>query len=204
MSTRLLMLNGSLRGSSGNTQALLTLARGFVPADVLVEEVSLAEYQGTVETLVACLTRSDALFFGSGVYWSSWGSPLQRFLEVMTGYELTPCFLGKPAAVLLSADSLGGADVAQRLQGVLNHLGCSSPPLASVVVTRVTHEVRGKPGFEDVFQPDDVRVAIENLCIAARAPRPEWATWGIARTPPVTGPYPSSGPLLAGLPRFVP
>jgi hypothetical protein len=129
---------------------------------------------------------------------------LQRFLEVMTGYELTPCFLGKPAAVLLSADSLGGADVAQRLQGVLNHLGCATPPLASVVVTRVTHEVRGKPGFEDVFQTEDLRVSLENLCIAARAPRPEWATWGIARTPPISGPYPSSGPLLAGLPRFVP
>ena len=61
-------------------------------------------------------------------------------------------------------------------------------------------------GAQEVGQTDAPRFyrLVENLCIAARAPRPEWATWGIARTPQVTGPYPSSGPLLEGLPRFVP
>ncbi|MFZ5889656.1 MAG: NAD(P)H-dependent oxidoreductase [Myxococcota bacterium] len=201
---RLLMLNGSLRGQSGNTHALLELARSWLPADVAAECVSLADYAGSVEALASSLEASDALLFASGVYWSSWGSPLQRFLEVMTSYELSPAFLGKPAAVLFSADSLAGADIAHRLQGVLNHFGCWSPPLSSVVVTRLAGEVRGRVGFEDVFQLDDFRTALQNLCAAAALPKANWSSWGIARTPAVAGAFPSSGPLLAGLPRFVP
>ncbi|MGC4087444.1 MAG: NAD(P)H-dependent oxidoreductase [Polyangiaceae bacterium] len=203
MTTRLMMVNGSLRGSAGNTHALLELARGMLSESVSSECVVLADYRGSVEELANRLAESSALLFASGVYWSSWGSPLQRFLEVMTGYELTPCFLGKPAGVLLSADSLAGAEVAHRLQGVLTHLGCWSPPLSSVVLTRVASELRGRAGFEDVFQTDDIRVALENLCTAAEASPPTWSTWGIARTPQVTGPFPQGGPLLAGLPRFV-
>lgn len=199
---RLLMLNGSLRGSAGNTEALLSRAAGFLAEDVRAERIALAEYVGSVEHLAARLEESDALLFGTGVYWGSWGSPLQRFLEVMTSYELTPSFLGKPVAVVVNADSLGASEVAHRLQGVLNHLGCWSPPLSSVALTRVTLEVSGRPGFEDVFQPDDMRVALQNLCTAARVGRPEWATWDIARTPRVTGSYPGVGPVLAGLPKF--
>lgn len=201
--TRIAILNGSLRGSAGNTHALLALCEGWLPPDVEVDRVTLAEYAGSVEDLAARVLASDALLFGTGVYWSSWGSPLQRFLEVMTGYELTPTFLGKPAGVLVNADSLGAVEVAHRLLGVLNHLGCWSPPLASVVITRVALELRGREGFEDVFQPDDLRVLFANLCTAARTPRPDWTTWGVARTPRVTGPFPSAGPLLAGLERFV-
>ena len=201
---RLLMLNGSLRGSAGNTEALLSLAATFVGTDVSVERIALAEYVGSVENLAARLTESDALLFGTGVYWGSWGSPLQRFLEVMTSYELGPSFFGKPAAVVVNSDSLGASEVAQRLQGVLNHFGCWSPPLSTVAITRVAAQVQGRPGFEDVFQPDDMRVALQNLCLAARVTAPEWAAWGIARTPRVSGPYPGVGPVLAGLPKFMP
>lgn len=202
--TRLLVLNGSLRGSSGNTEALLSLVDATAEPGVEVDRVTLAEYTGTVEELVARLVASDALLFATGVYWSSWGSPLQRFLEVMTGYELTPAFFGKPASVIVNADSVGAAEVAHRLLGALNHLGCWSPPLASMVITRVSLQVRGCAGFEDVFQPEDIRVLVANLCTAARMPRGDFTSWGVARTPPVTGPYPSSGPLLAGLERFAP
>ncbi|HET9932339.1 MAG TPA: NAD(P)H-dependent oxidoreductase [Polyangiaceae bacterium] len=201
MTVRLLMLNGSLRGTSGNTEELLSLAASYVGGDVTVERIALAEYEGSVENLAARLAASDAFLFGTGVYWGSWGSPLQRFLEVMTSYELTPSFLGKPAAVVVNADSLGASDVAHRLQGVLNHFGCWSPPLASVALTRVAAAVKGRAGFEDVFQVDDMRIALENLCRAARIPSPQWSAWSIARTPSVSGAYPGVGPVLAGLPK---
>lgn len=199
---RLLMLNGSLRGGAGNTEALLARAAGLLPEDVEVDRVTLADYTGSVETLASRLAASDALLFGTGVYWGSWGSPLQRFLEVMTSYELTPCFLGKPAAVVVSADSLGASEVAHRLHGALNHLGCWSPPLSSVALTRVGTAVEGRPGFEDVFQFDDIRIALWNLCLAARMPNPGWQAWGVARTPSVTGTYPGVSSVLAGLPKF--
>jgi multimeric flavodoxin WrbA len=195
-------LNGSIRGSAGNSAALLDVARRFLPDDAVVDEVVLTDYAGSVEELVERLRASDALLFATGVYWSSWGSPLQRFLEVMTGYELSDCFLGKPAGVLVSMDSVGGLEVAQRLLGVLGMLGCLTPPLASVVVSRAGARVRGQPGFEDVFQVDDIEIVLENLCQAARMPTKSWKTWPITRTEALTGPYPHRGRLPAGLALF--
>lgn len=202
MSGSFLFLNGSVRGASGNTQALFEVAKSRLPAGVEAQSVVLSEYGGSVQALADALGRADALVFGTGVYWGSWGSPLQRFLEVMTSYELTPCFLGKPAGALVSADSVGGADVAHRLLGALNWFGCSIPPLASVVVSRVGLSVRGCAGFEDVFQPDDIGVLFKNLLAASNPPERAWTSWGIARTPKIAGPYPQAGPLPAGLPRI--
>src|SRR5437868_13680976 len=137
MTSRLLLLNGSLRGSTGNTARLLERAQRFLPADWQSETLSLPEYSGTIEGLAERLLAADAFLIGTGVYWGSWGSPLQRFLEVMSAYELSPCFLGKPAGAVVSADSVGGLDIAQRLLGAFSLLGCVIPPLSTVVVSRV-------------------------------------------------------------------
>lgn len=201
--SRLLLLNGSLRGASGNTGRLLEEARRRAPVDVDVRDVELASYGETVEALVEEVRAADALLFGTGVYWGSWGSPLQRFLEVMTAYELTDVFLGKPAAVCLSMDSVGGSDAGQRLLGVLANLGAFIPPCAMVVVSRLAASAREAPGNEDVWQLEDMSVLVENLVTAMQVPRALWRPWPVVHTLSLSGPFPSSGPLDLGVERFL-
>lgn len=201
---RILFLNGSLRGRSGDSNTLIQAARRSVPSGAESDEVVLAEYDGSVEALAERLRASDALVCVTGVYWSSWGSPLQRFFEVFASYELSECFLGKPAGVLVSMDSVGGADVAQRLQGVLSWFGCLVPPLSSVIVSRVGTSARGRPGFEDVFQVEDVEVVLHNLVTAAEGGRKAWKTWPIQRAGAVEGAYPHAGVLETGFVRLTP
>lgn len=201
--TRLLLLNGSLRGASGNTGRLLDEARRRTPIDVDVTALDLASYAGTVEVLVEEVRSADALLFGTGVYWGTWGSPLQRFLEVMTAYELTDVFLGKPAGVVLSMDSVGGSDAGQRLLGVLSNLGAFIPPCSMVVVSRVGAAVAETPGNEDVWQLSDISVLVDNLITATQVPRALWRPWPVKHTLEVSGPYPSSGPVDLGVERFL-
>jgi multimeric flavodoxin WrbA len=198
----LLIVNGALRGSSGNTARVLAAARTRMPAGIEVREVVLADYTGTVECLERSLRAADALLFATGVYWGSWGSPMQRFLEVMTWLEGSDALLGKPAGVVVTMDSVGGQDVAYRLIGVLATMGCLVPPMPAVVISRLgaaagaTHENR------DVWSVDDIRALIEKLGSATAARALPWKAWSFERTHVVTGAYPSSGPLDLGLPRF--
>jgi len=204
MTSRLLLLNGSLRGSTGNTAALLQRASGFLAAGWQAETLCLADYAGSVEALAERLLAADAFLIGSGAYWGSWGSPLQRFLEVMSGYELSACFLGKPVGAVISADSVGGLDVAQRLLGAFTLLGCLVPPLSTVVVSRAACAASeaNPEANADVWDTDDLEVVVRNL-IAAQALRAlPWATWPVRRLPKLEGAYPTHGALAEGLPRF--
>jgi len=199
---RLLIINGAVRGSGGNTSRVLAGARAKLAADLEVREVVLAEYTGTVEDMARELAEADALLFATGVYWGSWGSPMQRFLEVMTWLEGSETLVGKPVGVVVTMDSVGGQDVAQRLLGVLATLGCLVPPMPMVVVSRVGTLVSGTPGNEDVWHVDDIQGLVENLRIATTARSLPWKQWAFERTVVPTGAYPASGPLDLGLPRF--
>lgn len=204
MTSRLLLLNGSLRGASGNTGRLLRHAADSLPSDWQARTLCLADYVGTVETLADELLGADAFLVGSGVYWGSWGSPLQRFLEVMSGYELSPCFLGKPVATVISADSVGGLDVAQRLLGAFSLLGCLVPPLCSLVLSRAACAATSldPEANTDVWQIEDLAVVVQNLIVAQRLRALEWASWPVRQLPRLTGNYPSAGVLEAGLGQF--
>jgi len=138
------------------------------------------------------------------VYWGSWGSPLQRFLEVMSSYELSACFLGKPAGALLSADSIGGLDVAQRLLGAFSLLGCLLPPLCSVVLSRAACAATAvdPEANADVWQLDDLEVLVQNLVLAQPFAKTAWSTWPVRKLARIEGQYPSHGPLSAGLEKF--
>ena len=204
MTSRLLLLNGSLRGSTGNTAALLQRATGFLAAGWQTDTLCLADYSGSIAALAERLLAADAFLIGSGVYWGSWGSPLQRFLEVMSGYELSACFLGKPAGAVISADSVGGLDIAQRLLGAFTLLGCLIPPLSTVVVSRAAGAASDADpdANADVWQIDDLEVVVSNL-IAAQALRAlPWATWPVRKLPKLEGAYPTHGALAAGLEKF--
>ncbi len=204
MTSRLLLLNGSLRGSAGNSASLLQQAGKSLDSTWQTDTLHLAEYSGSVETLVERLRAADALLLGTGVYWGSWGSPLQRFLEVITAYELSPCFLGKPAGAVVSADSVGGLDVAQRLLGAFSLLGCLVPPLSTVVVSRVASAaaLAAPEANEDVWQADDLAVVVRNLSAASAFRSVEWATWPVRHLARLEGPYPSHGVLSNGLAKF--
>lgn len=199
----LLLVNGSIRGPQGNTARLLDEVRRSVGGRLDVREVALATYGGTVEQLVDALRAADGVVFGTGVYWSSWGSPLQRFLEVMTTYEATDVMLGKPAGVVVTMDSVGGAEVAQRLVGVLSMMGFLVPPLSMVVVSRVGTQLRDVPGNEDVWQTEDIGPMAQNLEQAMRLPRDAWQTWPVAPTLGVSGAWPAAGVLDLGVPFFL-
>ena len=204
MTLRLLLLNGSLRGGEGNTARLLQRAANELPASWHADTLCLAEYQGTVEALAERLSSADAFLTGSGVYWGSWGSPLQRFLEVISSYELSACFLGKPAGALISADSVGGLDVAQRLLGAFSLLGCLLPPLCSVVLSRAVCAATAvdPEANADVWQFDDVEVVVRNLLLAQPFARTAWSTWPVRKLGRIEGRYPAHGPLSAGLEKF--
>jgi NAD(P)H-dependent FMN reductase len=205
MTARLLLLNGSVRGSEGNSARLLARAERSLPQGWQGDTVTLAEYTGTVEALADRLTGADALLIASGVYWGSWGSPLQRFLEVIGAYELSPCFLGKPVGAAMSADSVGGLDVAQRLLGVFSLLGCIVPPLSTLVVSRVGKSASesNRTANEDVWQVADLDVVVKNVTLARGVLPSSWATWPVRELARVSGPYPACGVLEAGLEKFV-
>ena len=204
MTSRLLLLNGSLRGASGNTAGLLQRASDALPSGWHSDPLCMADYSGSIEALAERLQAADAFLIGSGVYWGSWGSPLQRFLEVMTAYELSPCFLGKPAAAVISADSVGGLDVAQRLLGAFSLLGCLLPPLSTVVVSRAACAATAADpeANEDVWQPSDLEIVVKNLVLAQSMRGLPWATWPVRQLARLEGAYPAQGALSAGLDKF--
>jgi len=204
MTPCLLLVNGSLRGTQGNSERLLQRAADALPANWRTDALCLADYHGTVEALAERLSSADAFLLGSGVYWGSWGSPLQRFLEVMSSYELSRCFLGKPAGALISADSVGGLDVAQRLLGAFSLLGCLVPPLSSVVLSRAAcaASLADPEANADVWQLEDLEVVVQNLVLARAFAEKTWATWPVRKLGRIAGEYPAHGALNTGLEKF--
>ncbi len=200
---QMLILNGSLRGNSGNTARILSYACRCAQDRAKLTQVALADFAGSTSSLVGQVARADVLLFGSGVYWNSFGSPLQRFLEVVTGWESSDIFLGKPAGVVLTMDSVGGMEVSARLLGVLNLLGCTVPPLASVVLSRVGMAGGHEVDREDVYSPADIPVLIDNLLLCGGAPRLPWQHWQVKPTIRPTGPYAAPGHLDVDQPPWL-
>ncbi len=60
MTFRLLLLNGSLRGTHGNSARLLQRAANALPATWHADALCLADYRGTVEALADRLSSADA------------------------------------------------------------------------------------------------------------------------------------------------
>ena len=191
----ILVINGSLRGQEGNTGRVVTHLCRYGRTRAQVSELCLAEVHEDVSTLEKALDEADGLIFCGGVYWNGHGSVLQRFIEVATAWETTGKFLGKPAGVVLTMDSVGGMEVAARLLGILNLLGCMVVPLGAVVLSRVSQMAAVQGHGADVYTLADADILFDNMVLCCAAPRPHWRTWPVEATRALQGPYPCVGPL---------
>lgn len=179
----LLILNGSLRGQTGNTGRV---------TEILARLANARGLDGTVLTLAeprprhrweAAMREADALFVLTGAYWGSCGSVLQGWLEEATPHEGTDLFLGKPVAVGITSDSVGGLGVALRLIYALNCFGCVLPAQGMVIISRVANELireRGDlhPDVQDVWGARDLATALDHLLAT---PRIEYESWDVER-----------------------
>ncbi len=134
----------------------------------------------------AVLHEAEALLFITGTYWDSWSSYLQRLLEEATPSEATAMWLGKPAAVWVTAHSVGGKGVLSRLQGVLSTFGMMIPPMTGIVITKASDlAVRHAPEeAEDFFTHRDLEVSLHNLAQSLE-PKPVYRAWDVERGDPM-------------------
>jgi multimeric flavodoxin WrbA len=208
----ILIINGSLRGTAGNSYAVSKHAEQLLVNELQqqVTLLTLTDQQPSINEMYNVLFNSDAFLVVTGVYWNNWSSPLQRFVEVTTAFENTPAFFGKPVASAITMDSVGGIEVAARLQAVFGGLGCWSPPCSTVVLSRTGQEAMAASAGneddpnEDVWRLDDMEIVLKNLVTAAAMPRNNWLAWPHTGLVIPNGPWPDKGPIDMGTPKFLP
>lgn len=200
---RVLLINGSIRGARGDTSRALEYARHSIQsAGHTAEDLVLSDYSSDIEDLREKLSSADAFVIGTGIYWQSWGSPLQRFLEIVTPWETGPEFAGKPAIAIASMDSVGGIDVCSRLLITMSLFGCCIPPLPIVVLSRTGQAAIGQGGFDDVWRPEDIAIAVGNMLSMAKL-RLSFTTWPVKTTDSLSGSFPLNGSLDLKFPNTI-
>ena len=179
------VLNGGIGGAGGNTAVILEELAGVLRGRAEVFLVNLERGFDKAEVR-AQITRSAGLVFGTGTYWDSWGSPLQKFLEEVTDWEGGAEWLGKPAAVIVTMHSVGGKGVLSRLQGVLSTLGCAIPPMSGLVCSMVNQlalDGERTEFHDDLWSREDLKIVGENLLVAIGGGE-NWTKWSVdAQTP---------------------
>ncbi|MBW8688328.1 NAD(P)H-dependent oxidoreductase [Chitinophaga rhizophila] len=211
-SKRILIINGSLRGDTGNSAAIASTAYNILKHDLQqqVLRLTLTDQLPSVREVYDLLVSCDGFLVITGVYWNNWSSPLQRFIEVSTAFENTPAFFGKPVACAVSMDSVGGIEVAARLQAVFGGLGCWTPPCSTVVLSRTGQEAMAATAGnaddpnEDVWRLSDLNIVLQNLTTAAALSRSNWVAWPHKELNIPDGPWPAMNALDMGSPRFLP
>lgn len=165
---KILILNGSLGGNSGNTEFLLERLQKSLSKSEVLHLKDLLDKKIEIKDIKKKLEQADGFVFTSGTYWDSWGSPMQYFLEAATEFEASDIFMGKPAAVMITMHSVGGKGVLSRLQGVLNTLGMLIPPMSGIVYSLAGQlALETESTFaEDFWSLDDVDVIAHNLMTA--------------------------------------
>jgi len=198
---RILLLNASLAGDTGNTAVALDHMAALLAPQADFARHTLAASPG----FMACsdaLAAADAVVIGTGTHWDSWSNHLQRFFEEATPAEGTALWLGKPVACVVTEHSVGGKGVLSRLQGVLVTLGCLIPPMSGLVLSLAAQtashsavfgpDCASQPGVanatdatQDFWCADDLAVVTHNLLAATvqlRLALPGWQTWPVDRT----------------------
>ncbi len=208
---KILIINGSIRGKQGNSGLLSQMAENFLVNKLATTAsiLNLSEPKPRIREVYDLLLGSDGFLIVTGTYWHSWGSPLQRFIEVVTAFENSPAFFGKPLACAVSMDSVGGAEVASRLHAVFAGLGCWSPPCSTIAVSRVGQEAilasQGQTNNpnEDVWRIDDMETILKNLVTATTLQHDLWVSWPHVSLKIPDGPWPETGTLDLDTPQFI-
>lgn len=176
-----LILNAGLGGADGNSQVVANRAAELLQARGVAHEIITlrAAPPGAVP---AALERAERLVFVSGTYWGGFSSLLQQLFEELTPTEASELWLGKPAAVFVTAHQVGAQSVLFRLQGVLVTFGCSLPPLSGVVISKLGEALRARAPEQctDVWGLDDVETALWNLLATPFAPA-SFRVWPVDR-----------------------
>jgi chromate reductase len=177
----ILIINAGRAGATGNSQVLAEHCAGLLTVRHHAHRVFVLQ-GAPLSELRAALEAASGIVLVTGSYWGGCSSELQRALEELTPSECTELWLGKPAAVFVTAHQVGAQSVLWRLQGVLVSLGCVLPPLSGVVITRLAEELRRRAPelCRDVWGLDDLPVALNN--VLAYLPRPATLqTWPVDR-----------------------
>lgn len=182
MKPKLAVVIAGLGGLEGNGARLLhhaSLDAFDASLCVLAARPAFADHE-------AVLQDAHAFLFITGTYWDGWSSYLQRFLEEATPSEATATWVGKPAAVWVTAHSVGGKGVLSRLQGVLSTFGAMIPPMTGVVVTKANEIAAAMAPSEadDFFTAKDLAISVANLEQSLRE-RPAYRAWEVERTDPM-------------------
>lgn len=176
--TKVLIVNGSLGGYSGNTAELLAVAEKHMEGCSHVAHLDLSR-EPSFERIRCESSKADAFLFGTGTYWDSWGSHLQRFFEVTARSEGTDLWRGKPVGVIVTAHAVGAKGVLSRLQGVLNAYGMLIPPFSGMAYTWANDiALPHAPEHlaSELWKPSDVAVVCHNLLEAAHGGK-DWTCW---------------------------
>lgn len=176
-----LIINAGLAGGAGNSQVVADHCAAWL-ARAKLGHRTLVLRDSSVEVASAAIAEASHLIFVSGTYWGGCSSLLQALLEHMTATEGSPHWLGKPAAVFVTAHQVGAQEVLFRLQGTLVTLGCLLPPLSGVVIMRVSELLRQRAPetCDDVWGLADVDTSLANL-VNCGAPAGPFQTWGVDR-----------------------
>lgn len=205
---KILIINGSLRGTAGNSCALSKMAEDHLRSDLgmACSVFTLTDPKPAIQEVYDLISSHDGILVLTGVYWNNWSSPLQRFIEIVSTFENSPAFFGKPVACAVTMDSVGGIEVAGRLHAVFSGLGCWSPPCSTLVLSRVGQEAlkaQADGPNEDVWRIDDLKIVLKNLVAAASFKNDNWVAWPHVELSIPDQPWPESGPLDLGTPRFL-
>ena len=175
---KVLIVNGSLGGATGNTAELLALAEERLSQEAEVSTLELVR-EPTLDRMISAVSEADALLFGTGTYWDSWGSPLQRFFEMTAHTEGQAIWVGKPAGAVVTAHAVGAKSVLSRLLGVLNVYGMLIPPFGGLAFTYVNQVALGHATEHlrnELWSDKDVDVVCHNLLQAVTGGR-DWTLW---------------------------
>lgn len=206
----ILLINGSIRGTIGNSGKIIKKAIRCIDSEknIATSILTLAEPMSTISTIRNLVKDADGFLIVTGNYWNSCGSVLQRFIEVMSVFENTEVFFGKPVACVVSMDSVGGTEVADHLHSVFSGFGCWSPPCSTLIISRIgqdaVNKTKGKKNDpnKDVWRLDDIEVVIQNL-IASTSLDGKWKQWPIEKLKIKDGPWPENGVLDLGSSKFL-
>lgn len=176
--SRVLIVNGALGGATGNTAELLALAEEQFSQWAEVEILDLSR-SPSLDRILEAVDRADGFLFGTGTYWDSWSSNLQRFLEETAHTEGSELWRGKPGSAVVTAHAVGAKGVLSRLLGVLNSYGLLIPPFGGLTYTWAADVARRHANAHlasELWSVADVEVVCHNLRQAIVGGS-DWRVW---------------------------